>query len=88
MVNESLYPRKRKNDPVCATDLSPNSGSGMMIPSTDSGLGVMIQGSLMHSTDSGSGTVILREHRADSEIDSELGATKEPRALCLLTGRP
>ena len=57
------------------------------------------QGSLMHRTDSRSGTaipctdsesgaVILREPRADSEIDSEPGATKEPSADSEIDSEP
>jgi hypothetical protein len=42
---------------------------------TDSGSGTLIP-----YTNSGSGAVIQRKPRADSEIDSEPGATKEPSA--------
>jgi hypothetical protein len=43
---------------------------------------------MMHRTNNGSKAVILREPRANSEINSELRATKEPRANSKIDSKP
>ena len=57
--------------------------NGSLMHRTDSGSGTEIP-----CTDSGSGAVIPREPRADSEIDSEPGATKEPGADSEIDSEP